>query len=186
MPTPPPAGKSARTRRDLVQAAIESWSVDNTRSLGEVAHAAGVGRTTLNRYFPSRAALVAAVDEECRIRFDAAIRGARPDADDGLAAVVRMCAEVLQLGPVLGLIFADSALVDPDSWGAGSGPEVMTAGLLRGQRDGSVASDLPAEWIATHTWTTLFGAWLVIRSEDATTAEVTQLLARTLTGGISR
>ena len=180
----PSSAKAARTRRDVVQAAIESWAVDNAGSLGDVAAAAGVGRTTVNRYFPNRAALVAAVDAECRTRFARAVQQARPDAGSGLAALQRVCGEILQLGPVLGLIFADNALVDPDTWGAGSGPEALAGVVLRGQADGSVAADLPVDWVLTHTWTSLFGAWLVIRSEAVTTAEASGLLARTLAGGI--
>lgn len=183
MPTPP-AGKALRTRRDIVQAAIESWAVQNAGSLGDVAEAAGVGRTTVNRYFPSRAALVAAVDDECRTRFAAAVQHARPDDGTGLAALQRVCGEIVQLGPVLGLIFADNALVDPDTWGAGSGPDALAVVVGRGQADGSIAADLPEGWVITHTWTSLFGTWLVIRSGSATTAEASRLLVRTLAGGI--
>ena len=180
----PPAGKALRTRRDIVQAAIESWAVDNAGSLGDVAEAAGVGRTTLNRYFPSRAALVEAVDAECRMRFAAAVQHARPDEGPGLTALQRVCGEIVQLGPVLGLIFADNAPVDPDTWGAGSGPEALAVVVVRGQSDGSIAADLPEGWLITHTWTSLFGAWLMIRSSSATTAEASRLLVRTLATGI--
>ena len=45
MPDDTSQGKAARTRRDLVEAAIVCWAGDNGRSLGEVADAAGVGRT---------------------------------------------------------------------------------------------------------------------------------------------
>lgn len=183
MPAPAP-GKAVRTRRDIVQAAIESWAVDNAGSLGDVAGAAGVGRTTVNRYFPNRAALVAAVDAECRTRFAAAVQHGRPGDGPGLTALQRVCAEIIQLGPVLGLIFADNAPVDPDTWGEGSGPEALALVVVRGQSDGSVATDLPLDWVVTHAWTSLFGAWLMIRSQAATTAEASRLLVRTLATGI--
>ena len=105
-----------RTRRDIVAAAIECWAADNSASLGEVAVTAGVGRTTLNRYFSDRAQLISAVDAECRARFAAAVGRARPAEGSGLTALLRACGEIVHLGPVLGLIFADNALVDPDTW----------------------------------------------------------------------
>lgn len=175
-------GKAARTRRDLVQAAIDCWALDNTRSLGEVADAAGVGRTTLNRYFPSRAELVVAVNEACRTQFAASLARSRPDEGTGLVALQRACTEIVQLGPVLGLIFADNALVDPDTWGD---PDTLGVLVVRGQADGSIAPDLPADWVAIHTWTTLFAAQLMLQTGSVTSHEVGQLLIRTLATGLA-
>ena len=183
---------ASRTRRDLVDAAIRCWADDSGASLTAVARAAGTARTTLNRYFASRAELVAAVDAECRARFAAAAVRARPDDGDGLAALQRLCAELIGLGPVLGLVFADNALVDPDSWDDGdparADDERDGAGfgslVLRAQADGSVEPDLPAEWVATTVWTTLFAAWLCIRGGSATTHEAASLCARTLAQGV--
>lgn len=174
--------KARRTRRDIVAAAIECWAADNTRSLGEVAEAAGVGRTTLNRYFTNRAQLVAAVDDACHTRFAEALIRSRPGEDTGLAALQRACTEIVQLGPVLGLIFADNALVDPDTWGD---PDTLGVMIVRGQSDGSIAADLPADWVAVHTWTTLFAAQLMLQTGTATSHEVGQLLTRTLATGVA-
>lgn len=178
-------GKAIRTRRDIVQAAISCWAADNSRSVGEVAETAGVGRTTVNRYFPSRAELVAAVDAECRDRFHAAMTRARPGEDDGLTALQRVCAEIVQLGPVLGLIFADNALIDPDSWTEDEGDDPLGTVIVRGQSDGSIAADLPAEWVAINAWTSLFAAHLMLQTGSTTRYEVSQLLIRTLASGLT-
>jgi AcrR family transcriptional regulator len=184
------SGRAARTRRDIVSAAIVCWSADNTASLGSVADTAGVGRTTVNRYFSDRAQLVAAVDVECRERFTAACSRARPDEGTGLEALQRVCTEIVQLGEVLGLIFADNALVDPDTWDGDTtdgspASDPIGALVLRGQSDGSLAVDLPADWVATQTWTSLFAAWLMIQSGTLTTHEVGRLLTRTLARGVA-
>ncbi|MET1005855.1 MAG: TetR/AcrR family transcriptional regulator [Propionibacteriaceae bacterium] len=178
--------KAGRTRRDIVQAAIECWSADSSASLGEVAQTAGVGRTTVNRYFSDRAQLIAAVDDECRQRFTAAVQRARPGEGTGMAALQRLCAEIVDLGEVLGLIFADNALVDPDTW-QDDDPDDEPFGMLaaRGQSDGSIASDLPPEWVGTVVWTTLFAAWLTIKSSSHTRHEASLLLSRTLARGLS-
>jgi AcrR family transcriptional regulator len=185
-----------RTRRDLVDAAIDCWSEDSGASLTAVAQAAGTARTTLNRYFASRAELVAAVDAECRDRFASAAARARPEEGTGLAVLQRLCAELIGLGPVLGLIFADNALVDPDRWDTSEPGSDFSAQadqqdstgigsvVLRAQADGSVDPELPAEWVATTVWTTLFAAWLCIRGGSATTHEAALLCGRTLARGV--
>jgi AcrR family transcriptional regulator len=176
--------KADRTRRDIVAAAVEVWAADNTASLGEVADRAGVGRTTLNRYFTDRAQLIRAVDEECRVRYVAAIARSRPGEGSGRDALLRMCTELIQLGPVLGLVFADNALVDPDTWGDGE-DDPLEATIVRGYQDGSLATDLPGDWIGTVVWTSLFAAHLVIASGRRTWHEAADLLIRTLTFGIA-
>jgi AcrR family transcriptional regulator len=179
-----PSSRAARTRRDIVQAAITCWSADNSASLGVVAEAAGVGRTTVNRYFTDRAELVNAVDEECRQRFVAAVSHARPAEGTGLEALQRVCAEIIHLGVVLGLVFADNALIDPDTW-TDEDSDPIGSLVVRGQADGSITADLPADWVATHIWTTLFGAWLMIQVGTLTRHEVSQLLTRTLANGVA-
>lgn len=183
---PASSAKAVRTRRDIVQAAITCWSADNTASMGDVAALAGVGRTTVNRYFASRAELITAVDQECRQRFADAVIRARPQDDNGLQALLRMCAEFVQLGEVLGLVFADNALVDPDTWDEEGDEDEVASIAARGQTDGSIAADLPVDWIVTLTWTSLFAAWLRIQSGAGTRHEVSLLLTRTLATGMAR
>ncbi|GAA3690351.1 hypothetical protein GCM10022204_01490 [Microlunatus aurantiacus] len=182
MPDPRPT-KADRTRRDIVGAAIEVWAADNAASLGDVAQRAGVGRTTLNRYFSDRAQLVAAVDAECASRYTAAVVRSRPAEGSGRDALLRMCAELIQLGPVLGIVFADNALVDPDTW---SGDEDLLGQVIaRGYADGSLSVDLPGDWVGTFVWTSLFAAHLVVSSGAHTWHEAAGLLTRTLTSGLS-
>ena len=182
--TEPRPSKSDRTRRDIVGAAIEVWATDNGASLGEVAQQAGVGRTTLNRYFSDRSQLVVAVDAECAIRYAAAITRSRPDEGSGRDALMRMCTELIQLGPVLGLVFADNALVDPDTW-FDEEDDPLGVVVGRGYTDGSLATDLPPDWIGTFVWTSLFAAHLVVSSGTHTWHEAAGLLTRTLTSGLA-
>lgn len=208
-PARPGGGRTARTRRDLVQAAISCWSADSSASLGQVAQTAGVGRTTLNRYFTDRAELLAAVDAECRDRFLAAVVRARPADGTGREALQRLCVEIVELGELLGLIFADNAVVDPDTWGTDpvdgaasaaaaveheegkdgedddNDGDPLGAAAVRGHADGSIDPTLPPAWVATLAWTSMFAAWLSISSGATTQHEAGQLLVRTLGRGIA-
>jgi AcrR family transcriptional regulator len=182
--TTPGPSKAERTRRDIVGAAIEVWAADNAASLGDVAQRAGVGRTTLHRYYTDRAQLVAAVDQECAARYVAAVVRSRPDEGSGRDALLRMCTELIQLGPVLGLVFADNALVDPETWFDDEN-DPLGAVVARGYADGSLAEDLPGDWIGTFVWTSLFAAHLVVSSGMHTWHEAAGLLTRTLSSGLA-
>ena len=165
-------------------AAIEVWAVDNAASLGEVAERAGVGRTTLNRYFSDRSQLVGAVDAECAARYVAAVARSRPAEGSGRAALLRMCTELIQLGSVLGVVFADNSLVDPDTWFSDD-DDPLGVVIARGYADGSLSTDLPGDWIGTFVWTSLFAAHLVVNSGAHTWHETAGLLTRTLTSGLA-
>lgn len=190
------ASRGQRTVRDIVQAAISCWGRDGTASLGEVARNAGVGRTTLNRHFTDRAALVAAVDAACMDLFTLANQKARPEEGTGLSALQRLCVEYVDLGDVLGLVFADNPVVDPDRWGdhvsdhgRGGGTDTseldpLSAAVARGQADGSIDVELPTEWVGTLAWTSLYAAWLGISTEQVSRQEAARLLTRTLTSGV--
>lgn len=167
-----------------MDAAVDAWAADNSAALGVVAERAGVGRTTLNRYFSDRAQLVGAVDQECRARYAAAVARARPREGSGLEALLRMCTELIQLGPVLGIVFADNALVDPESWYA-DGEDPLGMVIMRSSADGSISTELPADWVGTVVWTSLFAAHLVVRSGTRTWHEAAGLLTRTLTSGLT-
>lgn len=172
----------------IVDAAIETLGQQQSAALGEIADAAGVSRSTLHRQFADRPELLAAVDDACRSRFDQASRRAQVLNGTGLEAIDRLAQEYLGLGPVLSLIFADNALVDPDSWEENqddeqNGGQGLSIIIERGHRDRSIDPALPTPWIVTTLWVLLFGAWQV-QAGGAPRHEVATLLARTLTGAL--
>lgn len=197
-----------RTREAIIAAAIEAWAEDRNATLAQIAATAGMGRSTVHRYFADRAELLAAVDQECRRRFSIATGRARPAGGSGLEACHRLCDEYLGLGSVLGLIFADNALIDPDSWSGsgdhpGPGTEADPGGdrrddedpdeddpfvqaVVRGQRDHTVDPQLPVSWAVTTLWMLLYSAWLYHSTHRASRREVSALLVRTVAGAIGR
>jgi AcrR family transcriptional regulator len=66
------SGTRARTRRAILDAAVVLLAGDPTASLGDVAAAAGVGRTTVHRYFPERSDLLAAISTDVLDKVEAA------------------------------------------------------------------------------------------------------------------
>lgn len=197
----PRTATSRRTRQQIVAAAIETLGQHQSATLAEIADAAGVSRSTVHRQFADRGELLTAVDDECRNRFAEASRRADILRGTGLQALDRLAQEYLQLGPVLSLIFADNALIDPDSWeepsddagaddrtdtdpgelAGGSGLAVI---IGRGHHDHSIDPGLPTMWIVTTLWVLLFGAWQV-QTAGAPRHEVAALLSRTVIGALA-
>jgi AcrR family transcriptional regulator len=178
-----------------VTAAIQTWAADRNATLTQIAAAADVGRSTLHRYFADRAELLTAVDQESQRRFVVATERARPRDGSGLEACHRLCQEYLELGPVLGLVFVDNALVDPDTWsksageagaGAGEDDDPFGAAVLRGHRDRTVDPELPVGWAVTALWMLLYSAWLYSSTGQGSSREVSMLLVRTVAGAIGR
>lgn len=173
-----------RTRRLIVDAAIETLGQHQGAALGEIADTAEISRSTLHRHFADRSQLLTAVDEECRRRFDEATTRARITDGSGLQALDRLALEYLGLGSVLSLIFADNALVDPDSWDE-SGEQELAGLIERGHDDGSIAVQLPVGWVITTLWVLLFGAWQAQVSGAVDHHQVPRLLSRTLRGALA-
>lgn len=176
--------RASRTRRDIVAAAIETWAVDTHASLGAVAAAAGVGRTTVHRYFPDRSALVGAVDVECRERFEAATARAALGEGRGVDALARLLREVVALGPVLDLVFVDDPVIDPETWEGEGRTDPFEVAVVRGVADGSLDPDIPGSWMVVQCWAALFGASLADRLDASLRPRTGELTVRTLLSGI--
>jgi AcrR family transcriptional regulator len=57
----PESGTRARARRPILDVGVQVLSQQSGASLAEVADAAGVGRTTMHRFFPERADLLVGI-----------------------------------------------------------------------------------------------------------------------------
>ena len=170
-------GARARTRRAIVEAAARELAREAAASLGQIADAAGVGRTTLHRYFPDRAALLEAVGAETVARLTDAHARARLDEGDARAALRRLCPEYLLLGDLLTLLFTG---VVPDAVLEGEGAAPLAALVARGQRDGSIDPELDAEWVVGVVWAHLYLAWATLREGQAARHDVVPMLVRTV------
>lgn len=171
-----------RNRRAIVEAAVHVWASDPNASLGDVARAAGVGRTTVHRHFADRGQLLAAVDEACREQFGEAARRARPESGEAMEALHRLCSEYLELGDYLALVIADQPVIDSDDW---DDSEDYLVGLVeRGHRDGSIDRSLSPTWVVTTLWVLIYASSSVLGSGQVSRREVTAMLEKTLGTGL--
>jgi AcrR family transcriptional regulator len=87
-----------RTRAAILAAALQVLGEDPGTGMAEVAHAAGVGRATLYRYFPTRDALEEAIRARARADLAAVLAAARSDDGDPAPALERLAVALLQIG----------------------------------------------------------------------------------------
>lgn len=181
---PPPSGARARTRRAILDAAVSVLSTTPAASLSEVAQAAQVGRSTLHRYFPERADLMQAVGTEALERTRAAIRAARLDDGDPVAALRRLVIEYFDLGPWYMLLFNEPALADDEAfWAESDTAEAPVRELFaRGQREGVFDPTLTVSWNQRTVWWTLFSAWSVMTEDGTSRSDALRMAVRSIEG----
>ncbi|MDO3703028.1 TetR/AcrR family transcriptional regulator [Micromonospora sp. C28SCA-DRY-2] len=180
------SGSRARTRQAIVDAAIEVLGRNPAASLGDIATAAEVGRTTLHRYFAERSDLLAAVGAEAVTRLGRATAQARIGEGTGASALRRLCQEYFDLGNLLSLMFTEPGLcVDPAAGGSeGCDPE-FAAMVERGHADGTIDPELPADWLQSLVWSQLYAGWAYLAETGASRHEVLRLILRTVDGAIA-
>ncbi len=180
------SGARARTRQAILNAAIEVLARNQAASLGEIATAAEVGRTTLHRYFPDRAELITALGAETQTRLNRATERARMGEGTGRDAIRRLCQEYFELGDLLSLMFAEqSVLTGPEWTDMGTCDPEFVAVVERGYRDGTIDPQLPADWVQSIIWAQLYSGWSYQRETGAARYEVLRLVLRTVTGALA-
>src|SRR5690349_9658725 len=100
-------GPRGRTRKAIIDAAMIVLAENPAAALSDVAAAAGVGRSTLHRYFPERADLIRAVALTVHELSNAAIVEAEPECGSPLAALRRVVEGQLELGPIVVYVFTE-------------------------------------------------------------------------------
>jgi AcrR family transcriptional regulator len=180
---PPESGTRARTRRAILDAAVAVLSTDKSASLGDVAQAAQVGRTTLHRYFPERADLVEAIGAEAVERTRAAIVAARLDDGRPAAALRRLAFEYFDLGPWYMVLFNEMSDGEAEFWAEAEDAEEPVRELLRrGQESGVVDDQLSVSWIVRTLWWTLFNAWSMAGDGEISRADALRMAVRSIEG----
>ncbi|MGG5753616.1 TetR/AcrR family transcriptional regulator [Zafaria sp. Z1313] len=197
-----------RTRERILRAALPVLAQNPQATMGAIADAAGVARSTLHRYYPDRASLREGLGGFVEAESARAAERARPGEGTGLEAIVRLLHEYLDLSELFiwwwsGVESRAAEDCAPDGAGkdagndAGAGGEGAGGGpgggtedyddaalrrlVERGHADGSIDSSLPSAWITSVVWSMLYGAWEFERSGAATRHEVREFYIGTLT-----
>ncbi|MFC6017434.1 TetR/AcrR family transcriptional regulator [Plantactinospora solaniradicis] len=171
----------ARTRRAILDAAITVLSQHSAASLADVADAAGVGRTTLHRYFPERADLMTALSADVLARIDAAAERSQLDRGPAPDALERLCQELFELGDILMCVFSQPELVNTQAWEECSEADKALIRLVeRGHAEGTLDPGLDPIWVQQVLWSLLYAAWQHTREHSVSKHRALGLCLRSL------
>jgi len=137
----------ARTRAAIIEASVSVLAASQTASLPVIAEAAGVGRTTLHRYFPDRDHLIREVTADSI----AMVRELGLQAATGQGAPIdalqRLVASYLSASDRIVFLFKDPAVLQNIPPEDQPEDDLVMDLIRRGQTEGVFASDLSALWI---------------------------------------
>lgn len=169
-----------RTRHAILNAAILVLTENPAASLGDVADAAGVARSTLHRYFPERSDLLVGMSRYAEAQIDAATSRARLAEGTAADALLRLIQEYFDHWHAIMWMYLDSLNQEgqPDAITEHVDSD-LTALVERGQAEGSIDSALPNAWIQNLLWSLLYTAWEYIK-QGATKHEALDMTLRTL------
>jgi AcrR family transcriptional regulator len=134
---------AVRNDERIVAAALHALASDPGAGMEQLAAAAGVGRATLYRRFPTRDELLARLREQARHDARVALKAARADEGTATEALQRLFRQLLPVADRY------AYLARPDELHQAPDPVLAKPWLRvikRGQDAGEFGSELPAEW----------------------------------------
>ncbi|MDT5190143.1 MAG: TetR/AcrR family transcriptional regulator, repressor for lfrA [Mycobacterium sp.] len=175
-------GPRSRTRKAILDAAMSVLADNPAASLGDIATAAEVGRSTLHRYFAERTDLLHGLARHVHQLSNAAIEHAEPDCGPPVEALRRVVECQLDLGPIIPFVFNEpSILADPELAALlDTGDEVIVDVLNRVSTRGSAG---PPDWPRLVFWALLEAGYQAIRRNSAPRVQIVDAIMASLTEG---
>lgn len=178
----PESGTKARTRRAILDAAVEVLSRNPGAPLSEIAASADVGRSTLHRYYPERGELVAALGEHALDKLEAAMERSRPAEGPADAALRRMSHECFEIGPTLSLVYGDPQVLSNEAFWVRlhTADRPLIDLLERGIAEGAFTANLQVRWLRRMLWWTLLTGWEAVNYEKYSRTEALESIDETV------
>ena len=171
---------------DLLGVATKVFIAKPGASLGDVAVAAGVSRTTLHSRFPTRQALLVALAMEAMDLIAAAYEQARLDDWPVDQALLRVVEVMIPLGPRVEFLLRERSL-DSEAELVRRYEELdqpLVRLVQRGQQEGTLRRDLPAWWVVSSLSAAVYGAWDAIADGRLAPREAPALVTETMLHGL--
>jgi TetR/AcrR family transcriptional repressor of lfrA len=181
-PQSPEGGARSRTRRAILDAAMTLLAEDPTASLGDIAAAAEVGRSTLHRYFAERIDLLRALALHVHALSNAAIAHAEPDCGPPVEALRRVVECQLDLGPIVLFVYREPTILADAELAAelDKGDEVIVEVLDRVSCQGSAG---PPGWPRMVFWALLDAGYEALRRNTAPRVQIVDAIMASLVEG---
>lgn len=181
------SGPQVRTRAAILAATASVLADDRSATLPDIARAAGVGRTTVHRYFNDRESLVREATSDAVRILEAMLEGAGVDDGPAVDAMRRVIAAMVAIGDRIVFLFGDPRVMESlPPHQQPNGDVLVTRLIERGQRDGTFDSELPALWIKHTLWSLVLRGCQDVRNGDLPTYAVTAAIIRTFEHGVGQ
>lgn len=174
--------------RTLLDTATRVLVTSSSASMGDVAAAAGISRTTLHSRFPSREALLSALADDAMDLVEQAYRDARLDDGSVADALRRLVALLVPLGPRLDFLLRERSLDDDAAVTARyvQLEQPLVALFERGRHEGAVRTDLPPWWLASGATGLVSAAWEAVADGRLAPRDAADVVVTTLLDGVGR
>lgn len=172
----------------LLEVATEVLVIDPAASLADVARAAGIGRTTLHKLYPTRHALLVALAHDALDLLEDLYRdaGLGVAGDEAPAALRRLVVAMVPLGPRVEFLMRERSLdVEPDLLERVDALDEPVRELVRrAQRAGVLRAGLPVEWIVTTLFSLVYAAWELIAAGRLAPVDAPDIVLGTVLDGV--
>lgn len=177
----------ARTRRAILDAAVDVLGENRAAPLSQVAVRAGVARSTLQRYFPERADLMTALWDYSEELANEATERARTTEGPAIEAFSRLASEYFALRKISMLAFAGE---DPgqEQGDDECGPSDLALYELveRGHEDGTIDPRITPLWAQQLLWSSLYAGWVYVTSAKVPAFEAHNMCLLSLVKALAR
>ncbi|MFB6721186.1 TetR/AcrR family transcriptional regulator [Kribbella sp. NPDC056345] len=174
-----PGTAGAATPEQVLDTAAAVLAKDPAASLGQIALAARIGRTTLHKQFPTRHDLLVAVASRA-LDISESVVAAAPDDPDPLR---RMVVDLLPFGACLTLLTAQPEIFSDDA--ITSRTDALTAPIAAIVASaGTIRPGVPDWWLVRSLHALLFTAWDLLQAGWLAPRDAPDLVLSTFTGGV--
>ncbi|ONI87463.1 hypothetical protein ALI144C_08690 [Actinosynnema sp. ALI-1.44] len=174
--------------QSILDVATEVLLAKPSASLGDVAKAAGVSRTTLHKRYATRHDLLVALSHDAYDRVEKAMTDAQLDVpgSEVEAALERAIAGLIPIGPRIEFMYRQIGLDDvPDLVARYEQTgEPLLRLVRRGQEAGIIRSDMPDWWIVSTLDASFYSAWEAISVGRLAPLDAPALVMKTVMRGI--
>ncbi len=181
-----PRNRPRRSAREaLLDAAASVLAQNPGASMSAVAEAAGAGRATLYRHFPTREALVRDLALEAIERTEAAVA---PIIAQGLSSeetLLGMLEAIVPLGDRFHFLTTERIEDEEVAQEVQRQTREMEDFVEEAKRDGLFAAELPTAWIVAAIDALIWAAWDTVRKGTVAPRDAAKLTFRTLTRGLA-
>jgi TetR/AcrR family transcriptional repressor of lfrA len=180
MPGQPQSGARERTRKAILDAAMAVLAAQPTAAVADIAAAAGVGRSTVHRYYPERSDLLRALARHVHELSNAAIERADPADGPPEAALRRVVESQLDLGPIVLFVYNEpTILADPELAAyLDTGDETIVDVLNRASAD---RPEYPPGWARRVFWALVDAGFEAAKQDGTPRHQIVDAIMASLT-----